>query len=545
VTLEGLTQVSQSGLQWLDRANPTMPGLFQSQGMFNPLLQLTIAGAPVFCLVIMFLWLTPLPLASRQTYPATGVARYAKLLAAVGTSTTLIAGVCAFYAILTFVVARKLGQIDHDNPVVFWVAAALVLGTWGLIRCLQQSRDAAAEGVQFRPRQAWIAVIPALGAAVMAATPLLWELQQQAAVQRTDRLPLLDRTMLTKLALDPDQGIAFFLAAAVATIALLYLSLVLTTAMRILCRNSSLLAAAATHGAELSADSRELPRELRGHLLPAPVLFLSLGVVAAMTVPDLFSLGGVRLTVFGLNASRAALAAVAATTMAALIAMSMSLRVGLRAQSLAGFLHNTYLASKHGSHGEAHNEGLGPWPAGAFTPLSFPSTPVLSRPAHACRAAQSLISPTGFARWQLLLTNWLHIGRDDSEHRGAVFLLLATEVALYRWLLACAVLCALASVAVVYLFPIESDPLLMLNLILLVVAGVSAGYMATAYEENGVMSNVLCDRPKKTKLSMVLFAFAAVPFAALAVAIAVAQLPGVVDWGGGLIELLERLGLHP
>jgi hypothetical protein len=106
------------------------------------------------------------------------------------------------------------------------------------------------------------------------------------------------------------------------------------------------------------------------------------------------------------------------------------------------------------------------------------------------------------------------------------------------------VLCALASVAIVYLFPVESDPLLMLNLILLVVAGVSAGYMATAFEGDGVMSNVLCNRPKQPKLSIVLFAFAAVPFAALAVAIAVARLPGVVDWSGGLIELLERLGLH-
>jgi hypothetical protein len=354
--------------------------------------------------------------------------------------------------------------------------------------------------------------------------------------------------MLMKLALDPDPGIAFFLVAAVATTALLYLSLVLATAMRVLRRNSLLLAASARHGSELSADSRELPEELRGSLLPAPWLLLSAAIlVALIAIPDLFSNDGtgVRLTVFGLHASRAALAAIAATTMAALTAMCVSLRVGLRTLAIAGYLHNAYLPSKHGSRGEGTDGVPGPWHAGDFTPPSFAPTPVLSRPVQASRAAQTLNTPAGFGRWQLLLTDWLHKGRDDSEHRAAVFLLLATEVALYRWVLACAVVCALASVAIVYLFPVESDPLLMLNLILLVVAGVYAGYIATAYEGSSVMSNVLCDRPKKAKLSIVLFAFAAVPFGALVVAIAIAQMPGVVDWSGGLIELLERLGLHP
>jgi hypothetical protein len=542
VTLEGLAQVSQSGLHLLDKANPPGPAAFPTYWCFNAVLQLTIAGAPVFCLLIMFLWLTPLPLAPRRTHPATGVERYAEALAAVGNQTTVIANVCGVYVIVTFVVALFLRTIDHDNPVVFWQAAVILLGLWGLLRCLQLSRDAGAEGGQLRARQLAIIIIPALGAAALAATPLWWE-AQQATLQDQYRPPILDRRMLVKLALDPDQGIAFFLGVAVAVTALLCLSLVLSTAMRILRRNSSLLAASATHGAELSADSGELPEELRGHLLPAPAVLLSLALVVAIS-PALFTRSGVRLTVFGLQASHAALAAVAATTMAALTAIFASLRVGLRAQSMAGYLHNAYLASKHGSRGETHNEGPGPWHAEGSTPLSFPVTPVLARPADAPRAVQSLSSPAGFTRWQRLLTDWLRIGRDDSEHRAAVFLLLATEVALYRWLLACAVLCALASVAIVYLFPVESDPLLMLNLILLVVAGLSAGYMATTFEGDGVMSNVLCNRPKQPKLSIVLFAFAAVPFAALAVAIAVARLPGVVDWSGGLIELLERLGLH-
>jgi hypothetical protein len=545
VTLEGLTQVSQSGLQWLGGSNPTRP--FHTHGMLGSLLHLTVAGAPVFCLLIMCLWLTPLPVAARQTGPAKGVARYAKALGAAGTR-TLIATACILYAALTLWIGMWLRSIDRDNPVVFWELAAFVPGAWGLIRCLQLSRDAGAQGVQFRARQAWIIAIPALGAAVLAATPLWWWWSQAQQADLPHALPLLDWTMLIQLALDPDPGIAFFLVAAVAATTLLYLSLVLATSMRILRRNSLLLAASATQSPELSPDSRGLPEELRGHLLPAPLLLISaLGLVAVMTVPDLVGWGGgngVRLTVFGLHASRAALAAVAATTMAALTAICVSLRVGLRTLSMAGYLHNAYLASKQGSHGET-KEGLGPWHAGAFTPPSFPPTPVLARPMHARRAEQSLGSPAGLAQWRLLLTEWLNKGRDDSEHRAAVFLLLATEVSLTRWLLACAVLSALASVVVAYLFPIESDMLLVLNLILLVVVGIYAGCLATAYESNSVMNNVLCDRPKKTKFSIVLFAFAAVPFAALAVAFAVTRLPGVVDWGGGLIQLLEGLGLHP
>jgi hypothetical protein len=213
--------------------------------------------------------------------------------------------------------------------------------------------------------------------------------------------------------------------------------------------------------------------------------------------------------------------------------------------SLAGYLRNAYLVAKDVARGEAASEAPGHWPGGAFTPPSFPATPVISRVAHMGSAAQALCSPAGFTQWSLLLKDWLQKGHDNSEHRAAVFLLLATEVSLYRWLIAGAVLCALASVAIVYLFPIESDLLLMLNLIILVAAGLFAGLMATAYESNGVMSNILCDRPKKSKPSMALFAFAAAPIAALAIAIAVAQVPGVVDWSGGLIALIEGLGLHP
>jgi hypothetical protein len=53
---------------------------------------------------------------------------------------------------------------------------------------------------------------------------------------------------------------------------------------------------------------------------------------------------------------------------------------------------------------------------------------------------------------------------------------------------------------------------------------------------------------RKTRLlkgPRTLFVFIAMPFLALAGAIAITKVPGVVDWSGGVIGLLLGLGLHP
>ncbi len=48
---------------------------------------------------------------------------------------------------------------------------------------------------------------------------------------------------------------------------------------------------------------------------------------------------------------------------------------------------------------------------------------------------------------------------------------------------------------------------------------------------------------RPAKFSASLFTYAALPFFALGFAIAVSQVPGVVDWGGGLIALLKAVGI--
>jgi hypothetical protein len=208
-------------------------------------------------------------------------------------------------------------------------------------------------------------------------------------------------------------------------------------------------------------------------------------------------------------------------------------------------MRNSYLASRTLDVPDPSSEIPGFWPPGSSTPRTFPTTPVTAQVSHVPPSTASLLEPNHIVYWNRLLTAWLHKGCDDSEHRAAVFVLFATEIGVHRWLVAGAVMCALASVGIVYLFPIESDMLLLLNLGLLISAGAIAGYMATTFEGDGLLSNVLCNRPRKAKMSITLFIFIAAPFLALSGAIAITRVPGVVDWSGGVIGLLLGLGLHP
>src|SRR5262249_50735793 len=107
-----------------------------------------------------------------------------------------------------------------------------------------------------------------------------------------------------------------------------------------------------------------------------------------------------------------------------------------------------------------------------------------------------------------------------------------------------AVVCTLASVGAVYLFPIEADRLLLLNLVILAAVGVAAGYMATAFQRNELLCIILCNRHHGRRFSAPLFACITIPFLVFAVAVAIANVPGVVDWGGGMLQLLKSLGIH-
>jgi len=106
-------------------------------------------------------------------------------------------------------------------------------------------------------------------------------------------------------------------------------------------------------------------------------------------------------------------------------------------------------------------------------------------------------------------------------------------------------MCALASVTIVYLYPVEDDTMLLLNLLILTAVGVLCAYRVTGFERDEVLSNILCNRSKKTEVSTAFFIVIAAPFVVLAMAITIIAIPGVVDWAGGVLAMLRALGVHP
>jgi hypothetical protein len=260
-------------------------------------------------------------------------------------------------------------------------------------------------------------------------------------------------------------------------------------------------------------------------------------LIGAIVIPDL-AWGDIRLTVFGPLASRIALLALGATSLAATVLLACSLGMARRIFAVSRYL---VTARKRATK----EEPVGLWPADDVSaPRVFPTTPALARAADGAKKAKELIWGENLNEWRKRVSGWLYEGNNDARHRMALFTLLATELSVFRWCILGTVLCALASIGAVYLFPIEADPLVIYNLVLLVGIGAIAGLAATTFERDALLSNILCNRPAPRKFSTPLFVFIAVPFIALAVAFAIAQVPGVLDWGGGVLQLLGALGLH-
>jgi hypothetical protein len=514
VTLEGFKRVSE---QFVFNEPSTGKQTLADWG-----LNVAEVGAPLLCTAAALLWLFPL------IVPSGGWARRAVRIVNKASYT-----VCVLYAALLFAVAWDIHRVDYDNSVLFWILAGLACGFFGLICCILVLRHASQAAP---PVSYWNACAPtllALSAALMASTPLWWLRTVHSSFGQT-----VDLKALVQLGLDPDPGLAFLLLVALATLALLYASVVLATAAGIVNRNSTLLRRA-------QPSSQQPPKRLaavkfnrRGipHMNPFGLLGAAAIVVAAIVGPDLFS-GNVRLTIFGQWASMVALLAITATTCsAALLACS-----GIGAARRVAALSEHILIARSGASGGA---GLGPWSLDDSSLRVFPATPVIATVADGGRLAKKLRSTDDLADWTQLLKDWLYNGLNRSEHRVAVFTLLATEISVYRWSVAGAVLCTLASVGAVYLFPIEADRLLLLNLAILAALGVAAGYVATAFERDELLSNILCNRQPRRRFSAPLFAFIAAPFVVFALAVAIANVPGVVDWGGGLLQLLGALGVH-
>ena len=549
--------------------------------------------APFSCLAVA--WLLIGPLVRPHWRPDPDKRR------ALSWSETIAAGFALLLPASAWVVAFWVHERDEDNllllvTIVFSCATLLGLGV-----CVRLLRHAARTAPPANLRNVAAPVILGLSAACFATLPSFWYASVQSFA------PSLDVAALEDLALDPDPGLAFLLLVALATFTLLYACAVLATGAAIVSRNSAILrqdpdeavacapvampvapmqwvggtetvvsmarvpAAEPVQMAEAaqiaqtgqiaqtiqtvgpSTTARLLPNrqpatmrdasqhyrpELRGalQLNPFGVLVAGALVILCIVLPD-FLEGNIRLTIFGPFASRVALLALMATSLSATVLFACSLGTVRRISAVARYLAT---ARKQSSP----RETVGRWPADVHGPRVFPPTPVVARATDAGAPARKLLGAGDLAQWRLRVSEWLRHGHNDGAHRAAIFTLLATEISLFRWCVLGTVLCALASIGAVYLFPIEADPLLIVNLLLLLGIGAVAAFAATSFERDALLSNLLCNRAAPRRFSTPLFMFVSVPFIALAIALAIAQVPGVVDWGGGILHLLAGLGLH-
>jgi hypothetical protein len=530
VTLEGFRAVSKRfppnpSTSAGDSTNGKMPVAQQLVQWLSQIdFDVAKGGAPVLCAAAAWLWMYPLVIAS-------GGSARRRSIRVVNSISYLSYTVCAVCAALLITVAVNIRRDDYDNSVLFWIIAALAGGAAGLIFCLSVLRRATQAAAPITYKNVSGPALLAVASAAMAAMPLLWLRSLKPLIGSTG--PVIDVKALIRLGLDPHPGLAFLLLVALATFALLYASVVLATAAGVVNRNSTLLRAA-----QPAPNRRAVKRNHRGvrNLNPFGLLLIIGLVVAALVGPDLFY-GNVRLTIFGLFASLVALLAITATTCSAALLACSAISAACRITVMSEHILRERCKATGGA-------GPGIWSQNGYSPRMFPATPVIATVADGGLAARQLRSTSTLTSWTVSLREWIYYGQDSNDQRVAVFTLLATEMSLYQWSVAGAVLCTLASVGAAYLFPIEADRLLLLNLLILAALGVTAGYIANAFERNELLCYVLCNRAPGRHFSAPMFACVAVPFLILALAIGIANVPGVVDWGGGLLELLKKVGVH-
>jgi hypothetical protein len=516
--------------------------------------------ALLFCIAVPSLWLWPWSRRGKRAGSTVGPmpqATWERIV--LGAAMALSAP-----ALLLAPVFANYSSLQVTHPLMYWVLAIEFIGVLATWRCYGQIRQALWAAGERHYSGCWLPLCLALIAFSFAATPLL--IQPWRPGETSGEPPLIDEKLLTVLGLDPDSGLSFYLIVALATLITLYASAIVATRTWIVRRNLQLLCMASSevpHSVPFAREDRRRrtadPSTVAPHgYQPLPTWLFVIGdlvIIAILAVPGLLDqFGGPRLTVFGPGAAKVAVLALSATTLCAAILLLGVFGAGLRIRALSGYIRCRVLEAL-GPSGLRHDAEIpGLWQGGAEVPVTFAATPVLARVSTAIGYGRHTpaLEPAGVqspdetaTHWAQSLSGILFAGVRDSRHRFALFALLASEMSLFRWISLGAMICALASVMIVYLYPIEADTLLIMNLAMLALTGVLCAYMAVVFEGDEVLSNVLCNRSKKTQVSVGLFGFIAFPFIALAVAVAIIGVPGVVDWAGGLLAMLRAFGFHP
>jgi hypothetical protein len=90
-----------------------------------------------------------------------------------------------------------------------------------------------------------------------------------------------------------------------------------------------------------------------------------------------------------------------------------------------------------------------------------------------------------------------------------------------------------------YFFPISQATLLVaIAVVVLLCGGLMSAFHVLQFEGDRILSNVICNCVRERQWSVALVAVVLLPFVILAGLVALAQLPGVLDSEGGLIQVL-------
>jgi len=295
-------------------------------------------------------------------------------------------------------------------------------------------------------------------------------------------------------------------------------------------------------------DESKLHSDIRGlfacGLVPATPIMAAglLGLVYC-----LISAVPLKATVFGQFASALSLAAVTALTFVALSLFANGVRFRDRAVRTSAAIRDLVMAQREAARKAgatdlpaSDKEAIGLWPPECALRVRFARTPASALAANAGDGALALFVPDQWSRLSRHLCG-IHQPTLGTKTRVALYLVLASEVALVRWATFSSALCALSVAVFAYLFPVSgASAFVLLNLALLAALGLFAGYTAMSLERDEVMSNVLCNRSAKLELSSNLFNYTAFPFVALAIGLAIVQVPGVLDIGDGVFQTLLR-----
>jgi len=339
--------------------------------------------------------------------------------------------------------------------------------------------------------------------------------------------------VMVRLGFAASHGMALCIAVMLAILLLLLADSALAVARGASRRNSGVV----VHALKLGDDSDErarLRRMFACSLAPRSS-WLAVGLIA-LALCVLYALP-VKLTVFGKPASILALACVVAMSYVSLLFLATAIRIRQRAIRVAVLLRDAVQLAHAVAKGGG--EVVGRWPPSATAGVRFASTPAVARVQDGGRQAVNLLTPAGRPDFASMLSPLSRDSRSPlpRDARLALYVLLASEVSLVRWATFCGVASCLAVTGFVYLFPVSgADAFILFNLGVLALTGAFAGHTAMSFERNDVMSNLLCNRSAKMEWSGTLFNYIAVPFLVLAIVIAITQIPGVINLGGGMFD---------